>query len=670
MIEAKNALANEMSPYLLMHAKNPVYWYPWVKEALEKARNENKLIIISIGYAACHWCHVMEKESFSSYEVAEYMNEHYVSIKIDREERPDLDHVFMDVAHLTTGRGGWPLNIIALPNGQPFFAGTYFQKRQWMNLLKEVKHLFDDDRPRLEDLALQIKAGIERMDFVGLVKDSVLFTNEVMKETIEKWKPNLDLVWGGNKGVPKFPMPVEYHFLLAYLQKNQDSDILEYVNLSLSRMAWGGIYDHLGGGFSRYSVDAVWKVPHFEKMLYDQGQLIEVYAIAYQITKNPLFKKVVDETIAFVKKELSSSEGGFYSSLDADSEGEEGHYYVWTKNEIEVVLKENSYLFCELFNITEDGNWENGKNVLFQMMSIDEFAIEKGLEADKVRESIYTSKSLLLEKRSKRTRPALDDKILTSWNAIMIKGLVVAYKATGNDEYLKDAVKASEFIKNKAFQKDGGLWRILKGKKGSINAFLDDYALLIDAWIELYMASFDEQWIHLANELCEYATAHFFNDDNQLFYYTSINDDPLLVRKSETADNVIPASNSVMALNLYRLSKYFLNKEAYSTSLQMLKNLSGRIDQHGKYYANWQRLKLFFIHENYELVLSGKGKDKAHKEILMEYDPYVFLASGDHEIPLAENKESEQLVFHLCKNNCCHLPAYSIDDVKEKMKEI
>ncbi len=670
MIQAKNALANEMSPYLLMHANNPVNWYPWTNEALEKAKKENKLIIISIGYAACHWCHVMEKESFSSEEVAEYMNEHYVSIKIDREERPDLDHVFMDVAHLTTGRGGWPLNIIALPNGEPFFAGTYFQKRQWMNLLKEVKHLFDEDKSRLEDLALQIKAGIERMDFVGLVKDSVLFTSEVMKNTIDKWKENLDFIWGGNKGVPKFPMPVEYHFLLSYLQKNQDSDILEYINLSLSRMAWGGIYDHLEGGFSRYSVDAIWKVPHFEKMLYDQGQLIEIYSIAYQITKNPLFKKVVDETIGFVKKELLSSQGGFYSSLDADSVGEEGKYYVWSKEEIDGVLKEESELFCEFFNITPEGNWENGKNVLFQMISIDEFAIEKNLDVEVLRTNIAKSKSLLLKERNKRERPALDDKILTSWNAIMIKGLVVAYKATGNEEYLKDAINTSEFIKSKAFQKDGGLWRILKGKKGSINAFLDDYALLIDAWIELYMASFDEQWIMLAYDLCEYASAHFFNDDNQLFYYTSVNDDPLLVRKSETADNVIPASNSVMALNLYRLSKYFLNKEAYSTSLQMLKNLSGRIDQHGKYYANWQRLKLFFIYENYELVLSGEEKEKAHKEILMEYNPYVFLASGDHNIPLAENKNSEQLVFHLCKNNCCHLPAYSISEVKEKMNEI
>ncbi len=670
MIAAKNALANETSPYLLMHAKNPVYWYPWIKEALEKAKIENKLIIISIGYAACHWCHVMEKESFSSDEVAAYMNEHFVSIKIDREERPDLDQVFMDVAHLTTGRGGWPLNIIALPNGQPFFAGTYFQKRQWMNLLREVNHLFVKDQLRLEDLALQIKAGIERMDFVGLVKDSVLFTSDVMDETISNWKQNLDLEWGGNIGAPKFPMPVEYHFLLSYLQKNTDSEILEYVNLSLSRMAWGGIYDHLGGGFARYSVDAKWKVPHFEKMLYDQGQLIEVYSIAYQITGNPLFKSVVDDTIAFVKTELSSEKGGFYSSLDADSEGKEGKYYVWTKQEIDHVLRDDSRVFCKLYNITEEGNWEQGKNVIYQTLPLDEVAHELGIETSELRKQIKKSKSLLYHEQKKRVKPALDDKILTSWNAIIIKGLVVAYKATGNENYLNDAIITSEFIKNKAFQKDGGLWRILKGEKGTINAFLDDYALLIDAWIELYMASFDEQWMILAHDLCEYALAHFFNDDNQLFYYTSVKDDPLLVRKSEIADNVIPASNSIMAINLYRLSKFYLNKESYTTSLQMLKNISGRIDQHGKYYANWQRLKLFFIYESHELVLSGDGQNEAHKELLKEYNPYILLASGCHHFPISENKASEHLVFHLCKNNCCHLPINSIEEVKEKIKEI
>ncbi len=670
MIQAINALANETSPYLLMHAKNPVYWYPWGKEALERAKVENKLIIISIGYAACHWCHVMEKESFSCDEVAAYMNEHFVSIKIDREERPDLDQVFMDVAHLTTGRGGWPLNIIALPNGQPFFAGTYFQKRQWMNLLREIKHLFDDDKERLGDLALQIKAGIERMDFVGLVKDSVLFTSEVMDETIENWKQNLDLEWGGSKGAPKFPMPVEHHFLLAYLQKNADCRISEYVNLSLTRMAWGGIYDHLGGGFARYSVDANWKIPHFEKMLYDQGQLIEVYSIAYQMTGKPLFKRVVDETIHFVKEELASPEGGFYSSLDADSDGEEGKYYVWTQAEIKSVLGENYKLFCELYNITEEGNWEEGKNVTFKTSTIEDFAQKKGMDVEDLIGKIKESKLLLYKAQQLRKKPALDDKILTSWNAIMIKGLVAAYKATGNNEYLDDAIRTSEFVKRKAYQSDGGLWRILKGKKGTINAFLDDYALLIDAWIELYMASFDEQWLILANDLCEYAIAYFFNDDNQLFYYTSVKDDPLLVRKSDTADNVIPASNSVMAMNLYRLSKFYLNKEAYSTSLQMLKNLSGRIDQHGKYYSNWQRLKLFFIYENHELVLSGKGQLQAHKELISEYNPYLLIASGDHHIPLSKNKASEELVFHLCKNNCCHLPVKSIEEVKQKMKEI
>ncbi|MGQ1787132.1 MULTISPECIES: thioredoxin domain-containing protein [unclassified Saccharicrinis] len=663
----KNALAKETSPYLLMHANNPVYWYPWGKNALQKAEKNNKLIVISIGYAACHWCHVMEEESFSDQQVADVMNNNFISIKIDREERPDLDQLFMDVAHLTTGKGGWPLNIIALPDGRPVFAGTYFQKRQWLNLLNEIQQIFLKSPERLDQLAKQIKQGIERMDFVGLVKDSALFTVETMDHTIESWKDNLDFEWGGNKGAPKFPMPVEYSFLLSYLFKKSNTDIEKYINLSLSRMAWGGIYDHVGGGFSRYSVDAYWKVPHFEKMLYDQGQLLEVYANAYQLTHNPLFKQIVEETVTFVNRELKSPTGGYYASLDADSEGAEGKYYVWTKSEVTELLHQDAELFCAFYNISDIGNWEYGANVLFQTSSIEQFAHDRALNAKDLSTLLKKGKRILFEARNKRERPGLDDKILTSWNAIIIKGLVHAYRATGQHSYLKDAIHASEFLVRKAFKTDGGLWRSLKGQKGTINAFLDDYALLIDAWIDLYQVTFNEDWLFNARDLCEYATCHFFNEDNQLFYYTSILDDPLMIRKSELSDNVIPASNSVMAVNLYRLSKYFLNKEAYSTSLQMLKNLSGRIDQHGKYYANWQRLKLFFIHENYELVISGEGKEKARDEFLMDFNPFVFIAAESEKIPVAKGKRNKQLTFYLCKNNACKLPIQSILGLRKLM---
>ncbi len=664
-----NSLLKETSPYLLMHAHNPVHWYPWSKEALQKAEDENKLLVISIGYAACHWCHVMEHESFSNDEVAEMMNAHFVSIKIDREERPDLDQLFMDVAHLTTGRGGWPLNIIALPDGKPVFAGTYFQKRQWLNLLNEVYHLFQDSPGRLNDLADQIKQGVERMDFVGLVQNSVLFTADRMKQNISNWKANLDFEWGGNKGAPKFPMPVEFNFLLTYLQKKADKDIADYINVSLTRMARGGIYDQVGGGFSRYSVDEFWKVPHFEKMLYDQGQLLEVYANAYQETQNPLYRKVVEETVAFVNRELRSPEGGYYSSLDADSEGEEGKFYVWTYDELSYVLENDLSVFASYCNITKEGNWENGKNILFQTRSDDEIAEEYGLDSEQLDEVISRCTKKLMQVRNKRVRPALDDKILTSWNAIIIKGLIHAYRATEEKEFLQNAIETSEFLKKKAMKDDGGLWRNLKGERGRINAFLDDYALLIDAWIDLYQVTFDKSWLNHAHELCEYASCHFFNEDNQLFYYTSILDDPLMIRKSELSDNVIPASNSVMAMNLYRLSKYFLNKQAYHTSLQMLKNLSGRIDDHGKYYANWQRLKLYFIFQSYELVLSGVGKDKARDEFLSSYNPFVFIAGECDQIPVASGKRSEELTFYLCKNNSCNLPIRSILGLKKLIAE-
>ncbi|SMO85818.1 hypothetical protein SAMN06265379_11058 [Saccharicrinis carchari] len=663
-----NALAKETSPYLLMHAHNPVYWYPWRREALSMAKEQNKLMVISIGYAACHWCHVMEEESFSDKEVAAVMNKNFISIKIDREERPDLDQLFMDVAHLTTGKGGWPLNIIALPDGRPIFAGTYFQKRQWTNLLREIHLLFKKSPERLNQLALEIKQGIERMDLVGLVKESVLFTAETMDKIIDAWKSNFDLEWGGNKGAPKFPMPVEYKFLLSYLFKKSDDDVGRYIDLSLTRMAWGGIYDQVGGGFSRYAVDTYWKIPHFEKMLYDQGQLLEVYANAYQLTQNPLFKKVIEQTVDFVNRELKSPEGGYYASLDADSEGVEGKYYVWTKKEVEELLGSDGGLFCLFFNISNEGNWEDGKNVLFQTISEDEFCERHQMERESLDSVIKTGKQKLFDARNRRVRPTLDDKILTSWNAIIIKGLVHAYRATGNKSYLQNAIHASLFVKEKAIKEDGGLWRSLKGK-GSINAFLDDYALLIDAWIDLYQVTFDDQWLLEAHALSEYATCHFFNEDNQLFYYTSVLDDPLMIRKSELSDNVIPASNSVMAINHFRLSKYFLNKEGYQTSLQMLKNVSGKIDSHGKYYANWQRLKLYFIHENYELVISGKGKEKARDEFLVDFNPYVFVAGQSELIPVARNKNCKELTFYLCKNNSCSLPIHSILGLKRMMRQ-
>jgi uncharacterized protein YyaL (SSP411 family) len=538
-----------------------------------------------------------------------------------------------------------------------------------VNLLREVQKIFKNEPQKLNELALQIKNGIERMDFVGLVKDSVLFTPEMMIKVVEDWKSNLDMEWGGHNGVPKFPMPVEYNFFLSYLSKNQDEEIRDYVYLSLTRMAWGGIYDHLGGGFSRYSVDRFWKVPHFEKMLYDQGQLVEVYSQAYQRTKKPLYKKVIEETIAFVNRELKSKEGGYFASLDADSEGEEGKFYAWTKEEVDEVLGSDAEIFCCFYNITSQGNWEAGKNVLFQTKPLAFFAEEKGMSEIELDRKIKECKQLLFHKRTQRIPPPLDHKVLTSWNAIMIKGLVAAYKALGTESYLADAIRTSRYMKQTALREDGGVWRSINGKKGSINAFLDDYALLIDAWIELYQVTFNEEWIMLAYELCEYVCAHFFNEDNQLFYYTSILDDPLIFRKTEIADNVIPSSNSIMAINIYRLSKYFLKKEGYHTAFQMLKNLSARIDEHVKYYANWQRLKLFYIHQNFELVLSGDNNRKAHKQFISLHSPFVFLAAGEHSLPISENKASKELIFHLCQNNSCHYPIKDISEVMERIYE-
>ena len=441
-----NQLINETSPYLLQHAHNPVNWYPWGEEALEKAKKENKLIIVSIGYAACHWCHVMEHESFENEEVASLMNDEFVCIKIDREERPDIDQVYMNAVQLISGRGGWPLNCITLPDGRPIYGGTYYPAKNWMELLTNVNRFVKESPDRAENQATELTKGVNSTEFITLNEDKAQFSTLDLDRMFTHFEKQLDPVNGGNKGAPKFPMPVGYEFLLHYNYVMDEPEALEAVILTLNKMANGGIYDQIGGGFSRYSTDAYWKAPHFEKMLYDNAQLVSLYSSAYQLTKNPTYKNTIEETLSFVDRELSAKEGGFYSSLDADSEGEEGKFYVWKYEEIKNLIKNETDLISDYYNIEKDGNWENGENILLKTLSNSAFAQKNNLSEKELIAKVNDFKSILLKEREKRIRPALDDKILTSWNALMIKGYVDAYRTLNKKEYLNKALKNAHFI--------------------------------------------------------------------------------------------------------------------------------------------------------------------------------------------------------------------------------
>ncbi|HFB61375.1 MAG TPA: thioredoxin domain-containing protein, partial [Bacteroidetes bacterium] len=427
-----NHLIHETSPYLLQHAHNPVDWYPWGKEAFEKARRENKLVLVSIGYAACHWCHVMEKESFENEDVAGFMNDHFVCIKVDREQRPDVDHQYMDAVQLLTGRGGWPLNCFALPDGRPVWGGTYFPPKQWMSVLDHLNRLWQNEPQKLKEQAGQLARGIRQNNLLRLSATGRPFKKSDLDKALTSWRRHFDLTWGGSSGAPKFPMPSNYRFLLNQYYHNGDKSLLHYVELSLEKMAQGGIDDHLGGGFARYSTDSRWEVPHFEKMLYDNAQLLSLYAEAYRLTRKPLYKQVVYQTAGFLQRELLSPDGGFYASLDADSEGGEGNFYVWTKKETDSLLGEEAPLFNAAYSVTAAGNWETGKNVLFVQKDLKTLAGNFHLTPQEAEKRLASCRRKLFEARSRRTRPATDTKVLTSWNALTITGLLSAYGAFGD----------------------------------------------------------------------------------------------------------------------------------------------------------------------------------------------------------------------------------------------
>lgn len=662
-----NRLARASSPYLQQHSHNPVDWYEWGEEALQKAKDEQKPLLISIGYAACHWCHVMAHESFENEEVAAYMNAHFVCVKVDREERPDIDQIYMDAAQIISGRGGWPLNAVALPDGRPFYAATYFPPNQWMNVLEQLQQVYTNDPERVLKAADSITIGISNQPFTDIAIEKE-FKLEQYHEAFNNHIGKIDFELGGYKKSPKFMMPVGFEFLLQYYALTKDKKALEAVSKTLFAMARGGLNDQLGGGFARYSTDEYWLVPHFEKMLYDNAQLISLYSKAYQVTGENYFKETIEKTICFVEKELSDKSGGYYASIDADSEGEEGKFYVFTEKEINDLLdKRSAQIISEFYNIRSQGNWEEEKNILHFTTDKAEFTSQQGLSLNQFEELLSNANKTLFEYREKRIRPTTDDKIICSWNALLITAYVDAFKATQNENYLDSALKISKFIQTELLSSDGSLKRIYKDGKASIDAFLDDYALLAEALIALYEVTFDINWLNNSKLLTDYVWKHFKNEENTLFYYTSDLAKGLIARKYELSDNVIPSSNSVLASVLFKLGILY-DKPAWSLmSEKMLGKVLGETTEHGVYYANWARLLGLIVYPVYQVAILGTDAQKLGDKLQSHYLPNSIFAGGESEnLAILENRlVKNKTLIYVCENQTCSLPYELGEDVLE-----
>lgn len=670
-----NELNLETSPYLLQHANNPVHWKAWNEKTLALAKEQNKLILISIGYSACHWCHVMEHESFENEEVATTMNAHFINIKIDREERPDIDAVYMKAVQVMTGRGGWPMNVVALPDGRPIWGGTYFRKNEWINSLEKLQEIYLQTPETILDYAEKLHEGLQNISIIPKTESTTDFNFEILEKLIEKWQKSFDWDFGGMARAPKFMMPTNYEFLLRYAYQTNNPKLLEFVNLTLTKMAYGGLFDTVDGGFSRYSVDIKWHVPHFEKMLYDNGQLVSLYANAYKLTKNKLYKEVIEKTLNFVEKEWLTPEGSFYAALDADSLNQENHleegaFYVWTKTELQAILQEDFELFSEVFNVNEFGFWEHENYVLIQNQSLEQIAKQQNIIIETLEQKKKSWEQKLYLEREKRSKPRLDDKCLTSWNAIMLKGFVDAYKALNDEKYLKIALKNANFIIEKLWNVDGNLFRTYKNGKATINAYLEDYVHVMEAFISLYEFTFDENWLHKTKDLAHHCLDYFYDEKEQFFRFTSRQDSDLITPHFEVEDNVIPAANSVMANVLFKLSIYFENSYFEKISQQMLHHIIPTID-YPSAFSNWLNLLLNFSEQQKEIAICGEKAIEFGTKINQYYFPNAIIAGSKNvsKLPFLENRfvENETLLY-LCQNRTCQKPTNNLEEIIFELK--
>jgi uncharacterized protein len=652
-----NLLLHESSPYLLQHAHNPVNWRAWNDETLALAKAQNKLMLVSIGYSACHWCHVMEKHCFENQEAARMMNKYFICVKVDREERPDIDAVYMQALQLMSGQGGWPLNCFTLPDGRPVFGGTYFPLEKWMSVLENLQDLFETNLSAMQEYAQRLMKGIQQTQIYKVPEQIEIDSNALLTDSISQWQKHFDLKDGGTQRVPKFPMPCNYLFLLIYGKINKEQAVLSHVFTTLDKMSMGGIFDQLGGGFARYSTDGIWKVPHFEKMLYDNAQLVSLYSMAHQLTSDVNYKLIIEKTLAFVAESLSGHDGQFYSALDADSEGEEGKYYVWNKEELQNLLGTHFELFCQYYNVNETGYWEHENYILMRVKNDEDFCLSNKINPSDL--NIYKKKweEILLPYRQKRTAPGLDDKTLTSWNAQMLKAYVDAYLALNNKAYLELAEKNAGFILKHQIYDEKQLYHSYKNGQSTINGFLEDYAFTCQALIALYTANGNEKWLAKAKLLVDNAIDHFYDEKDGLFYFNSKIDAPLIARQKEVQDNVIPSSNAIMAHVLFDLGVYFEEDKYIEMSKKMCMHFYDEIAHYGSAYACWALLLLRLNKPVLQIAIPQKEYSETvlaiHKKYQINLFPYALHSAAS--LPFVEDKKDKEY-FYVCANKVCSLP--------------
>ncbi len=656
-----NSLIEETSPYLLQHAHNPVNWIPWSQNALDQAEKDNKLVLISVGYSSCHWCHVMEEETFEDEATAQIMNESFINIKIDREERPDLDQVYMTALQLMTGSGGWPLNVITLPNGKPIYAGTYHTNEQWRDVLIKITKLYNENPEKLKEYADKVTSGIQSINLVEPAKDHSLLTQELLEKSIENWKTNWDLEWGGDLGNQKFVIPHNLNFLIDYAKLENNDEVLEYVENTLDKIALGGLYDHVGGGFFRYSTDKYWRVPHFEKMLYTNAQLISLYSKAYKIFKKPMYKEVVFETISFLKREMKGPKGGYYAAIDADSEGEEGKYYLWNKQELKSILDEDHDLFSKYYNVDQQYILETNNYALHKSKNDSIFIMQQRISLDDLKLVKKKWKKLLLEARQERIRPRIDDKIITSWNAILIKGFVDAYTSFGKEEFLNEAIAISDFLQKNNMQGVSLQHSYKKGNKW-IDGFLEDYAFLTEAYLKLYSTTMDDTYLNFAKSLNKTVGTSFEDTSSEMFLYTK--GEKLISKILKVDDGVLPSPNSVVAHNLYRLGHLYYDKESLSKSKNMLSSMVTQIEDNAGSYSNWDLLLLNSVYPFYEVAIVGKDAGEMIKDFNTKYIPNVLIVGSKtkNDIPLVKNRFVDgETYIYVCQEGKCKLPVKTVN---------
>jgi len=690
-----NRLAQETSPYLRQHAHNPVDWYPWGPEALEKAKEANKPIFLSIGYSACHWCHVMERESFENEEIARFLNEQFISVKVDREERPDIDQIYMNVVQLMTGHGGWPMSIILSPDQVPIFAGTYFPPQDYRGMpgfsriLTEALRMFKESPPELQKQTASLMNALNHLS--KLPQETQNISEEKLLEAAKQVLRAIDWEYGGFGGAPKFPQTMALSFLLRIYERTHEKEFLEAVTLTLTTMAEGGIYDHLAGGFSRYSVDERWAIPHFEKMLYDNALLSVLYFEAFQVTKNEFFKQIGCEILDYVLNHMISPEGAFFSSEDADSEGVEGKFYVWDPEEIKNILGEKEgKTICHYFGVDQAGNFEDRKTVLAIKRSVAILSKEEGLSKEEIEQILQEGKEKLFKVREKRIPPGKDDKILTSWNALMIRGFVKGFWVSGEKKYLDTAIKASSFILNVLVDQNqtNRLLVTAKDGKAKLKAYLDDYAFVIASFLDLFEATADFKWFQKAKEFQQTIIDHFKDSKGPGYYFTADDHETLIHRSKSFQDGSIPSGNSILFENIIRF--HMLTREDHYQKLLQ--------DDFEPFFALACKQPLgmtnhlvaadFYLGPRSEIVLLSGEKEEEFHEMSQTLGSSFFprairisvsndsmkdkpsnLPQGLEEILRGkEPKEGKATVF-FCKGSECSEPLNSIHQVKQYFEE-